>query len=141
MGTWSSARELMRNTGAKRFRELETMAAMFFIEKIIPNLEGEGVVLSLGGGTIENSEAMACLVGTRVYLLASREILYRRIELTGKPTFLSAKNPYEDFLELYRRRDILYRDFADLIHKVDESPPELNAGKLLLALKEHYAGK
>lgn len=141
MGAWGSARELMKNCGVDRFREMEAMAAASLFEKIIPELSGKGVVLSLGGGAIENAEAMARLRGTRVYLLAPRELLYRRIELSGEPAFLSKDNPYEDFLELYKRRDILYRKFADLIHEVDESPKELNAERLLLALEEHYAGK
>ena len=136
---WSSAREVMQNLGGEEFRELETMAAAFFIEGIVPNLSKNGVVLSLGGGVIENAGAMARLRGTRVYLLAARELLYRRIKLSGQPAFLSTENPHEDFHELYNRRDILYRKFADLIHEVDESPAELNARRLLLALEEHYA--
>lgn len=143
MGVWGSVREAMQNLGGDGFRKLETMAIAFFIERIIPGLFGSGVVLSLGGGFIENTEAMAYLGdrGTRIYLLAARELLYRRIELSGKPAFLSEENPYEDFVELYARRDILYREFADLIHEVDESPAELNAQRLLLALEGHYAGK
>jgi len=142
-GAWISARELMRNLGGEGFRNLETMAAAFFIERIVPTLSRGGVVLSLGGGVIENAEAIARLgnEGTRVYLLAARELLYRRIKLSGQPAFLSAENPYEDFLKLYARRDILYREFADLILEVDESPVRFNAGRLLSALEEHYGGK
>jgi len=143
MGEWGSVREVMRKLGVDGFRKLEAKAVASFIERIIPGLSRNGVVLSLGGGIVENSEAMARLGnrGTRVYLLASSELLYRRISSSGKPAFLSAESPYEDFTELYRRRDILYRDFADLIHEVDESPPKLNARRLLLALEEHYARK
>jgi len=141
MGTWGSARELMNNFGADGFRELEAMAVTSLIGKTIPELTGKGVVLSLGGGTIENTEAMAALRGTMVYLLAPCELLYQRIDLSGKPAFLSMESPYEDFLNLYKRRDILYRKFADLIHEVDESPKELNAERLLLALEDYHGGK
>jgi len=140
---WSSARELMQNLGEERFKELETAATMLFVRKIAPNLPGSGVVLALGGGVVENLEAISLLGsgGTRVYLLADSELLYRRIRVSGRPAFLSAEEPHEDFLKLYRRRDVLYRKFADLIHEVDESPAELNALRLLIALEEHYAGK
>lgn len=143
MGEWDSVREVMRKLGVDEFRKLEAMAVTSFIERIFPSLSKGGVILSLGGGVIENSEAMARLGnrGTRVYLLASFELLYRRISSSGKPAFLSAESSHEEFSELYRRRDILYRRFADLIHEVDNSPAEINARRLLLALEEHYAGK
>ena len=68
---------------------------------------GETTILSLGGGTIENPPAMASLKqikGTRIYLRADEEMLYKRIMAKGHPPFLGQQTPREDFSRLVQNK-------------------------------------
>jgi len=140
-GAWTTVRQLYRDLGRLEFLSLEEDAARTFVEWAIPRLEGDGAVLALGGGTVENPGAVAWLrhAGTRVYVRAEAELLYRRIMAGGRPPFLSEDDPHGDFLELYARRDALWREFADLVHDVDDSPKDINARRLQVALEKHHA--
>lgn len=140
-GKWKSIRQLYRELGRDEFRRLEVAAVRDFIEWRIPTLGGEPAVLSLGGGTIENTEAMAWLSGrgTAVYLKAEAELLFERIMQGGCPPFLSEDNPKEDFMTLYEKRDALYIQFADMIQEVDDAPQLVNAQRLLVSLEKRHA--
>ena len=138
-GVWKSVREIWQNMGKDEFQLLEEDASRNFVEWIIPDLDGEGCILSLGGGTVENTGAMAWIgkKGTNVYIQGDEEMLFQRIMANGHPPFLSEEQPREDFSALYRRRDALYRSFAHLIHPVDDSPADLNARRLVVALENY----
>ncbi len=139
-GEWPSVREIWQDMGKEEFQLLEEDASRNFIEWIIPDLDGGGCVLSLGGGTVENSGAMAWIgkKGTNVYIRGKEEMLYQRIMAKGRPPFLSETSPREDFSALYERRNTLYMNFAHLIHDVDNSPAELNARRLIVALEKYH---
>ena len=141
-GAWKSVRKIYRDLGRDEFQRLEEEAARNFVEWRLPELGGDPAVLALGGGTIENAAAMAWLSGrgTAVYLHADADLLFARIMEGGRPPFLSEERPEEDFKELYRKRDALYADFADIIHDVDDSPQEINAQRLLVVLEKRHAG-
>lgn len=140
-GAWKSARAIFRDLGRDEFMLMEEDAARNFVEWIVPELNGGGCILSLGGGTVENAGAMAWIggKGTNVYVRADEALLYDRIMAGGRPPFLSEASPREDFAALYRTRDALYAEFANLIHDVDDSPAEINAQRLLVALEKYYA--
>jgi shikimate kinase len=106
-------REISEQHGHEFFMELEATAARRLTQKI----DDEIAVISLGGGTIENQKAMAFLHGNGVFIYLEEEAdtLYDRIMRKERPAFLSADNPYEDFLLLYRRRTALYEKNADII--------------------------
>ena len=137
---WNSVREIWQNMGKEAFLQLEEDAARSFIEWIVPDLDGGGCILSLGGGTVENTGAMAWIgrKGTNVYIQGEEIMLYNRIMAGGRPPFLSEASPREDFALLYEKRDALYRDFAHLVHQVDDSPAELNARRLVVALEKYH---
>ncbi len=140
-GAWKSVRAIYRDLGREEFQRLEVEAVRDFAEWRMPKLGGGTAVLSLGGGTIENGEAMAWLSGrgTAVYLKADADLLFERIMNGGRPPFLSEENPKEDFMALYEKRDALYSQFADLIQEVDDAPQEINAQRLLVSLEKHHA--
>ncbi len=140
-GAWKSVRTIWRDLGQNEFMMLEEDAARNFVEWIVPDLNGGGCILSLGGGTVENTGAMAWIgkKGTNVYVRAEEELLYGRIMAGGRPPFLSGITPREDFARLYEKRDGLYSDFAHLVHDVDDSPAKINAQRLLVALEKYHA--
>ncbi|OQX29332.1 MAG: hypothetical protein B0D92_04230 [Spirochaeta sp. LUC14_002_19_P3] len=140
---WKSVRELWMNSGREEFLRLEELAAQNFIRLTLPSLEGRGVILSLGGGSIENDGALHWLrgPGLRVYIRAEANLLFQRIMAKGRPPFLSEDAPEKDFSVLYQKRDKLYRKFADIIHDVDNSPREINTQRLLKTLEAYHAGK
>jgi shikimate kinase len=140
-GTWKSVRTIWHDLGQNESMMLEEDAARNFVEWVLPDLNGGGCILSLGGGTVENTGAMAWIgkKGTNVYVRAEEELLYGRIMAKGRPPFLSEEKPREDFARLYEKRDGLYTDYAHLVHDVDDSPAKINAQRLLVALEKYHA--
>lgn len=105
-----SVRELYKEQGASRFKELEERAAARFKQ----NFSGKSFVLALGGGTCENKGALEKLRFSRIYYLNEpADILFGRIMKTGLPPFLNPEDPRADFEELYQKRDRLCRNAAD----------------------------
>lgn len=139
---WNSVREIWKRMGKTEFLRIEESAMRNFSEWVIPSCAGSRLVLSLGGGTIENGSAMGWLgkvKGLKIYIYADADMLFERIMSRGKPPFLSEDNPHEDFMALYKKRDVAYREYADIIHEVDDSPLEVNTQRLLVRLEEYYA--
>lgn len=113
-------RQLYTRFGESGFRNLETSA----IKKIEMGKKG---ILALGGGTIDNIEAMETVKGadTLIFLDTDEQILYKRIKNNGLPSFLG-KSPEKSFHELFTRRRLLYKNIADITLKItDEKPEEL----------------
>ena len=139
-GSWDSVREIWEKMGSFEFRRLEVEAARSFADWVIPSVRGTGVILSLGGGTVENADALGWLknLGLKVYIRADAELLYQRIMARGRPPFLSEDDPHGDFMEIYSRRHPLCGVFADIIHDVDDAPKKINARRLLTALERHH---
>ena len=138
-GTWNTVREIWQELGKEEFMRLEAGAASRFVQQILPLYDFS--ILSLGGGTIENTNAMAFLknTGRVIYLRADARILYRRVmQKNGRPPFLSEDHPWEDFQSLYSRRDNLYFQIADIVHNVDNSPKAVNAQRLITKLEADY---
>lgn len=142
--SWENVRELYKALGSEEFRRYEAQAARFFVEWVVrnpPDGRANAPVLALGGGTVENSEALAWLEdrGVVVYLEADPAMLYDRVMAKGRPPFLSRSDPRGDFFRIYERRDPLYRRLADHIHPVDDAPKAVNADRLMTLLRRHHA--
>jgi shikimate kinase len=76
-----------------------------------------GIVLATGGGVVllpENRRRLAAH-GTVVYLRATPEHLYERVRQDRNRPLLATGDPLTRLRELYRARDPLYREVADLI--------------------------
>lgn len=123
-------RELYLKLGESGFRELETAA----LNSISIQQKG---VLALGGGTIDNSEAMeiAQKAEILVFLDAEEQILYKRIERNGFPSFLE-KSPEKLFSELFKRRRLLYKNIATITISISNENPEEILGILLKQIEE-----
>lgn len=140
-GRFDSVRSMYTNKGQDFFMAAETAALSEFINEYSA-AGGKGAVLSLGGGTVENTAAVEQLknTGTRIYIKAPANILYNRIIRKGIPPFLSQENPAEDFEKLYAKRDRLYLQFADIVYKTTPRPPETNATNIMRILENQNAG-
>jgi len=113
-------REIYKKLGEQGFRELETRAMHNINIK-------EKCILALGGGTIDNPEAIEIVkkADLLVFLDADEKVLFERIKRNGFPSFLS-KSPEKLFHKLFFRRRQLYREIADISLKItNESPDEL----------------
>ena len=103
-------RTLFRAFGREVFQDYECRAVQGFFRQLpMPPL-----ILSLGGGTMENSAAMAELAdkGTIFFFDTPSDILFERIMRGGVPAFLDPENPRRSFEILYERRRALGRSQA-----------------------------
>lgn len=136
-GRRTAVRDLYRRLGKDGFRDLERRA----LEKIASGIETEktSFVLALGGGTIENSDGLAALAdsGVFIYLEEEEGTLFRRILAGGLPPFLQGDDPEEAFRLLYAERTALYRARADIVVPVHGLTPEEGVGAILEKLREN----
>ena len=91
-----------------RAREVQAIAELTALE---------GIVLATGGGVVldpDNRRALAAH-GTVVYLRATPEHLYERVRQDRNRPLLAGGDPLERLRELYRLRDPLYREVADVV--------------------------
>jgi len=77
----------------------------------------EGIVLATGGGVVllEENRRLLAARGTVVYLRATPEHLYERVRQDRNRPLLATGDPLARLRELYRERDPLYREIADLV--------------------------
>jgi shikimate kinase len=118
-------RELYIKLGESGFRDLELRA----IDSI--NLSEKGI-LALGGGTIDNPGVMKAIKKAELlfFLDVDENILYKRIEQNGFPSFLK-ESPKLLFHNLYERRKKLYSEIADKTLNIANKNQE-NAAQLLI---------
>ena len=91
-----------------RAREVQAIAELTALQ---------GIVLATGGGVVldeDNRRALAAH-GTVVYLRATPEHLYERVRQDRNRPLLAGGDPLERLRELYRARDPLYREVADVV--------------------------
>lgn len=109
-----TVRDLYRKLGKEGFQNQETESLKHFLEVNA----GKSFVLSLGGGTIENNEAIKLLEENSVqtvFLDAAEEDLYQRIVKGGLPPFLEGDDPEEKFRKMYEKRSKLYKSWTSFI--------------------------
>jgi shikimate kinase len=77
----------------------------------------EGIVLATGGGAVlaAGNRALLSAHGTVVYLRATPEHLYERVRQDRNRPLLAGDDPLGRLRELYRERDPLYREIADVV--------------------------
>jgi shikimate kinase len=91
-----------------RAREVQAIAELTALQ---------GIVLATGGGVVldpDNRRALGAH-GTVVYLRATPEHLYERVRQDRNRPLLAGGDPLERLRELYRARDPLYREVADVV--------------------------
>jgi shikimate kinase len=96
--------------GEEGFRAREAQAIAELTER-------EGIVLATGGGAVLSEENRRLLAGhgTVVYLRATPEHLFERVRQDRNRPLLATGDPLARLRELYRVRDPLYREIADVV--------------------------
>ncbi len=133
---YPSVRELYRSAGREKFQEYERAAA----EELAMFLDRFSLVAALGGGTVENEEAMNLLHERAIllYLEVEEGELFRRIRRSGIPPFLLGNRPPRElFTELYERRTRLFTHWADEVLDLPVQSIEKNFTRLLSFISEH----
>jgi len=119
-----TSRQVYLDEGKQGFQRYETEAAFRISSRL-----GQGrAVLAWGGGTVTNPEAVEVLrtAGVLVVLSDSVDVLYERILRGGRPAFLSAEHPREDFQRLYSERTALLEALTP--HRLDLTGATLDEG-------------
>jgi len=129
-----SIRRWYREKGADAFKEKEAEALKNYLrEKPVKDMR----ILSLGGGTLENTAALNLLkeASTGIFILDEAEdILFERIIRKGLPPFLDSDNPRASFGELYkkRRKTLLEQgDHIINIHGLDQQEAAEEAARVI----------
>ena len=93
----------------------------------------DGIVLATGGGAVLARENRALLSarGTVVYLRATPEHLYERVRQDRNRPLLAGGDPLGRLRELYRERDPLYREVADIVVDTGRQSVQVLARALL----------
>ncbi|MEY2518567.1 MAG: shikimate kinase [Verrucomicrobiota bacterium] len=101
--------EIFARFGEEKFREAETEALRQLANK-------RPAIIVTGGGIVLRPENVKLLreLGTLVCLEADEETLFRRISRRATRPLLQTENPRATMAELWRIREPLYRDAADV---------------------------
>lgn len=102
-----NCREIVRLHGENYFRALEkSVFAKVLLEK--------PTVLSLGGGTVMDSDSQALLTDhTVIHITAPYELVFARIMSQGVPSFFSEnESPRISFDRLWQERNAIYHRLA-----------------------------
>lgn len=112
-----SVREFYKAERKEVFMEKEAEA----VKK--KTMETECCVISLGGGAADNKPLMEFIKqeGKIIYLTRPEDMLLGKIlEKSGVPPFLDENDVKGSFHRLFERRDMIYREYADLIIDLGE---------------------
>ncbi len=116
-----NAKQIFAEHGADFFKELEAEAVLKLAEHL--QTSDEKVILALGGATPTNGNVVGelkkvdCL---SVYLKASPEAIFSRVEKNGQSRFLKGDNPLANFIKISKEREQFYLKYADLVIDTDE---------------------
>jgi shikimate kinase len=102
--------------------------------------ELDGVVLATGGGAVlaPENRRLLCARGTVVYLRAQPVDLYHRVRHDKNRPLLATADPLARLQELYRQRDPLYLEVADLVVETGRQNVQALASELVAKLEERW---
>lgn len=125
---------IFEKEGEQGFRRRETATLQQLTQEY-----GAKVVLATGGGAIMREENRTILQqgGLVVYLYATINQQVQRTSRTNHRPLLQTGNRKQILTDLFKERDPLYRQAANLIVKTDSRNPKLVANKVLGAIEEH----
>ena len=100
----------------------------------------DSIVLATGGGAVLLAENRARLAerGLVAYLRASPEDLYERVRNDRNRPLLATADPLGRLRELYRQRDPLYREIADIVADTGSQGVQVLAHDLLDKLEMRW---
>ena len=98
----------------------------------------EGIVLATGGGAVlaEGNRRHLAGRGTVIYLHSAPVHLWERTRRGRNRPLLAAADPKKRLEELYRHRDPLYREVADLVIDTGRQSASTLVKRLLIELPE-----
>ena len=98
------------------------------------------VVLATGGGAVLSPENRRLLSsrGTVIYLHAPADALYERVRQDRNRPLLATDDPAERLRELYRIRDPLYREIADVVIETGRQSVQNLARELFNRIREEW---
>jgi shikimate kinase len=117
--------------GEAGFRRRESQ----LIEELV---EASGVVLGTGGGVVLSPENRAALKrrGIVVYLNVPPRVLWERTRHDRSRPLLQVPNPRQRIEALYRERDPLYREVADIVVDGNRGSPAGMVRQIEAAIEE-----
>ncbi|WP_374350073.1 shikimate kinase [Chitinimonas sp.] len=120
--------------GEAGFRSRET-------EAIHDLCRRQGLVLATGGGAVLSAANRSCLAanGFVIYLRASPEDLYQRTRLDKNRPLLQIADPRGRLEMLYRERDPLYQEIADMIVDTSQQSVQHQAQQILRDIQKRHA--
>ena len=118
---------IVNNWGLAKFTELE--------ESVLCDLSIENAIISTGGSAVYSHRAMSHLgyIGCRVYLKITANTLIRRV--TNQDRRGLYKLPGHDLMRLFRDREHLYPNYADITFDNDRSFTASGAYELVSLIK------
>jgi shikimate kinase len=124
-----SCREIFAMEGRESFTKRELAA--------LNHLKNESsIVLATGGATPLDSKAARLISeqGTVVYLTATPETIFSRMQEKGLPVYLQNDPTIENMKRHFAQRDPVYRSLADIILNTEGLTPDVIAKDLLEAV-------
>jgi len=99
-----------------------------------------GIVLATGGGAVlrEESRRLLAARGIVIYLRATPEHLFERVRQDRNRPLLAGADPLARLRALYRERDPLYREIADIVVDTGRQSVQSLARQLLAQLREEW---
>ena len=131
-------REIYRNDGEERFRQLEAEACRRVAS------EQRDLVVATGGGICDNEAALETISGgVCVYVSDTLSRLTERVLASGIPAFLETEDLAEArdrFARMYRRRTAIYSRIATVTVKVDRLGLDEAERRVVASVKEFLDG-
>jgi shikimate kinase len=127
-------RAFFDSEGEAAFRDLE--------EQVLDELSKQtGTVLATGGGAVLRERNREILRERRrvIYLRATAEELYRRLKHDTRRPLLQVGDPLQRLRELYRQRDLLYRQTAH--HVVEAARPTVGTLVNMVRMQLELSGE
>lgn len=131
-----SVREIFERHGETHFHRVEGHVVCELYLNV--DRPGSRTVAALGGRTALNVTVCGLLraIGPVVYLRVAPDAIFQRIERSGIPPFLDARDPAGDFLALYHNRHPQYENLADLTVNIDGLDPDAAVDALQAGINE-----
>ncbi|NQU43709.1 hypothetical protein HQ520_10510 [bacterium] len=132
-------RGIYESVGPEAFRELEYEAACLTAERAAEaERHDRALVVALGGGSLTQPRTRDLLttVGLLVYIRVPLEEMLRRVRENGYPAFLKSSDPENEFAGVFREREPLYLEHAELVVDVADRLPEEATAFVLAQLKD-----
>lgn len=117
--------EIFSNKGENYFRNIEK-------ETIKNNFNSDNLIISLGGGALENNETRDFLLknSTIIYLKTSPEVIYERIKNNTSRPLLCGNMSVEKISEILEKREANYQS-ATITITTDNKTPEKIAEEII----------